>query len=152
MPQSEQRKIAKTSRSRRFNEDDRKTLNEILETVESFKNEIEELRNELKTSKQEIEYLKIENGDLKRVINLNTLQLDDMQQYNRRENIRVYGIQEAKSTKDDGETVILNVAKTLDVNLWPADIQRTHRLGKKKKNIEKPRPIIVSFCLLQKEE
>ena len=70
MPQSEQRKIAKTPRSRSFNEDDRKTLNEILETVESFKNEIEELRNELKTSKQEIEYLKIENGDLKRVINL----------------------------------------------------------------------------------
>ena len=87
MPQSEQRKIAKTPRSRSFNEDDRKTLNEILETVESFKKEIEELRNELKTSNQEIEHLKIENGDLKRVINLNTLQLDDMQQYNRRENI-----------------------------------------------------------------
>ena len=56
MPQSEQRKIAKTPRSRSFNEDDRKTLNEILQTVESFKNEIEELSNELKTSKQEIEY------------------------------------------------------------------------------------------------
>ena len=40
MPQSEQRKIAKTPRSRSFNEDDWKTLNEILETVESFKNEI----------------------------------------------------------------------------------------------------------------
>ena len=112
MPQSERRKIAKSLRSRSFNEDDRKTLNEILETAESFKNEIEELRNELKTSKEEIEQLKIENGDLKRVINLNTLQLDDMQQYNRRENIRVYGVQEAKSSKDDGETVILNVVNT----------------------------------------
>ena len=125
MPQSEQRKIIKTPRSRSFNEDDRKTLNEILETVESFKNEIEELRNELKTSKQEIENLKIENGDLKHVINLNTLQLDNMQHYNCRENIRVYGVQEAKSSKDDGETDILNVAKTLGVNLWPADIQRS---------------------------
>ena len=63
MPQSEQRKIAMTPRSRSFNEDDRKTLNEILEIVESFINEIEELRNELKTSKEEIEHLKIENGD-----------------------------------------------------------------------------------------
>ena len=152
MPQSEQRKITKTPRSRSFNEDDRKTLNEILETVESFKNEIEKFRNELKMSKQEIEHLKIENGALKRVINLNTLQLDDMQQYNRRKNICVYGVQVAKSSKDDGETVILNVAKTLGVNLRPADIQRPHRLGKKKKNVETPRPIYCSFCLLQKEQ
>ena len=77
------------------------------------------------------------------MINLNTLQLDDMQHYNCRENIRVYGVQEAKSTMDDGETVILNVAKTLSVNLRPADCQRAHRLGKKKKNVEKPRPFIV---------
>ena len=79
------------------------------------------------------------------MINLNTLQLDDMQQYNRIENIRVYGVQEAKSSKDDGDTVILNVAKTLGVNLRPADIQRARRLGKEKKNVEKPRPIILRF-------
>ena len=150
MPQSEQRKIAKTPRSRNFNEDDRKTLNEIQGTVESFKNEIEELRNELKISNREIEHLKIENGDLKRVINLNTLQLNDMQQYNRRENIRVYGVQEAKSSKNDGETVTLNVANTLGVNLRPADIQHARRLGKKKGNVEKPRPIIVRFVSYKK--
>ena len=50
IPPSKPRKIAKALRSRSFNEDDRKTLNEILETVESFKNEIEELRNKSKTS------------------------------------------------------------------------------------------------------
>ena len=83
------------------------------------------------------------------MINLNTLQLDDMQQYNRRENICVYGVQKAKYSKDDGETVILNVAKTLGVNLQPADIQRSHRLGKKK-NAEKPRPIIVRFVSYKK--
>ena len=81
-----------------------------------------------KRAKQETEHVKIENGDLKGVINLNTLQLDDMQQYNCRENIRVYGVQKPKSSKDDGETVILNVAKTLGVNLRSADVQRAHRL------------------------
>ena len=149
MPQSEQRKITKTPRSRSFNEDDRKTLNEILETEESFKNEIEKFRNESKMSKQEIQHLKIENGDLKRVINLNTLQVDDMQQYNRRETIRVYGVQEAKSSKDDGETVTLNVAKILGVNLRPADIQRAHRLGKKK-NVEKPAPLLFVLSLTKR--
>ena len=64
IPQSEQIKIAKSLRSRSFNEDDKKTLNAILETVESFKNKIENLRNELKTSKQEIENPKNENGEL----------------------------------------------------------------------------------------
>ena len=55
----------------------------------------------------------------------------------------------APATKDDGETVILNVAKTVGVNLRPADIQRVHRLGKKK-NVEKPRPIIVRFVSYKK--
>ena len=45
-------------------------LNSILQTVESFKNEIEEFRNE-----QEIEDLKIENGDLKRVNNIGHLSI-----------------------------------------------------------------------------
>ena len=72
-----------------------------------------------------------------------------MQQYSRRENICVYGVQEAKSSKDDGETVILNVAKTLGVNLRPEDIQRAHTLGKKK-NVEKLLPIIVRFVSYRK--
>ena len=53
--------------------------------------------------------------------------------------------------KDDGETVNLNAAKTLGINLRPAHIQYAHRLGKKK-NIEKPRPIIVRFVSNKKEE
>ena len=73
-----------------------------------------------------------------------------MQQYNRRENIRVCGVQEVKPSKNDGETVILNLAKTLRVNLRQADIQRAHRLGKKKKNIEKTSPIIVCFVFYKK--
>ena len=88
----------------------------------------------------------MESCSNKRVINLNTLQSDDMLQYNRRENSREYGVQEAKSSKDDVETVVLNVAKTLSVNLRPTDNQRSHRLGKKKKNAGKPRAIIVRFA------
>ena len=84
------------------------------------------------------------------MINLNTLQLDDMQQYNCRKNFRVCGVQEAKSSKDDGETLILNVAKIRGVKSRPVDIQRAYRLGKKKNNVEKPFPIIVRFVSYKK--
>ena len=57
----------------------------------SLKDDLEELRNELKESQDEIGNLKIENANLKQVINLNILQLDDLQQYSGRENIRIYG-------------------------------------------------------------
>ena len=47
----------------------------------SLKDDLDELRNELKESKDETRNLEIENGNLKQIINLNILQLDDLQQY-----------------------------------------------------------------------
>ena len=125
------------------------TLNDILKKVNSLKEEINDLKAELKQSKEEIKLLKLENGDLKQALNFNTAQIDDMQQYSRRENLRIYGIEKSNSNKDDGETVILNVAKTLGIQLEAKDVQRAHRLGKKKRS-GKPRPIIARFVSYKK--
>ena len=60
--------------------------------------------------------------------------------------MRIHGIPESKNNQDDGEEIVLKIAKSLNVDLQPCEIQRAHRLGKKTtNNISKPRPIIVRF-------
>ena len=46
--------------------------------------------------------------------------------------------------------VVFQVAKCLNVNLQSSDIQRAHRLGKKRLISEKPRSIIVRFVSYKK--
>ena len=106
------------------------------------------MRNWLKESKDEIRSLKIENGNLKQVINMNILQSDDLQQYPRPKIIRIYGITEAQFEADDGEKVIMEIAKELKIQLEDNDIQRAHRLGKRKKSATKARPIIFIACFV----
>ena len=58
----------------------------------------------------------------------------------------------AVALQDDGEEVVTKVSKALNVELNPElDIQRVHRLGKKKKGPKaKPRPVIVRFASYKK--
>ena len=73
------------------------------------------------------------------------MEVDNLQQYSRRENIRVHGVPEQAGKRDDGETVTLEIAETLGIELQECDIQRTHRLGMKKTPRAKLRPIIARF-------
>jgi len=82
------------------------------------------------------------NGDTK---------LITFKQYSRHENIRIHGVLESKKNKDDGEAVLLDIATALDIEIYGEDIQRAHRLGKKKKNFTaKPRPTISRFVSYKK--
>ena len=51
------------------------------------------------------------------------------QQYTRREIILIYGIEENKEDKDDGEKVFFKLADELQIDLEDNEIQRVHRLG-----------------------
>ena len=87
-------KIRSTSRSSNqeeasFNDSDRATLNEINESVKDLKEEIRELKLSLVKAKKEIAEVKAENAASKQAINLNIYNHDDLEQYNRRENIKI---------------------------------------------------------------
>jgi len=59
--------------------------------------------------------------------------------------VRIHGIPESTGSNDDGESAVMNIAKVLNVELNATDIQRAHRLGKKKTGPNaKARPIIES--------
>ena len=89
---------------------------------------------------------------LKQIVNTTFFKVDELEQYGRQENIRILGVAERTDERDDGEEVVTNVAKALNVELNPElDIQRVHRLDKKKKGPKaKPRPVIVHFASYRK--
>jgi len=77
--------------------------------------------------------------------NLLVFQLDRQEQYMRRENILIYGVEENKEDNDDGQTVLFKITDELEIDLKDNEIQRVHRLGQKIRNNENPRPIIARF-------
>ena len=85
-------------------------------------------------------------------MNINFYKIDDLKQYGRRENMQIHGIPESTdSVDDDGEKVILKMAKDLNIELKDSDIQRAHRLGRKRINPNsRPRPIIIRFVSFKK--
>ena len=91
------------------------------------------LKEDLKVSNLKVKNLEIENARLKKATNLTLFKLDALEQYGRRENLRIYGVSEINNNNDDGEDVVLRIAKFLQIDLQGIDIQRVHRLGKKQK-------------------
>ena len=85
----------------------------------------------MKKGDQKIEELKTENEKLKKALNINTLEIDNLQQYSRRENIRIHGIPKPKGKKDDGEEVVIELVEKLGINMESYDTQRAHRMGRK---------------------
>ena len=133
------------------NDEDRKQLNEINSTVKGQIEEISYLKHEVVQNKLEISQLKVENEKLKQITNLSIYKIDELDQYNRRENLRIHGIQENDSNRDDGEEVVMKIAEELNIGITALDIQRAHRLGKRNSNsVAKPRPIIVRFISYKK--
>ena len=109
------------------------------------------LREELNKSKKDLKATKVESQRLKQALNLTNSKLDDIEQYGKRENIRIHNVAESTSAKDDGEDVLFKVADALKIELADYDIQRVHRIGVKKTSRNaKPRPVIVRFVSYQK--
>ena len=131
-----------------FNEEDRKYCMKLTTcTVQ----EVKTLKEDLKVSNLKVKNLEIENARLKKATNLTLFKLDALEQYDRRENLRIYCVPKTNINNDDGEDVVLRIAKFLQIDLQGMDIQRAHRLGKKSKNIErKPRPVIARFVSFKK--
>ena len=74
----------------------------------------------------------------KKVENLEK-ELDKHEQYSRRNSVLVHGIAET----DD--LVIEAISTKRNIEISPADLYRTHRIGKKMPGQNKPRPIIVKL-------
>jgi len=93
-----------------FNVHDRAILNEINNSIKELK-EISVLKLELCEAKNEIAHVKAENAQLKQAVNINLYNHDNLDQYNRRENIRIYGIPESSDKRDMGKMYYFRLLK-----------------------------------------
>ena len=80
---------------------------------------------------------------LRASVRLNAYENDRLQQYTRRENIRISGVNE-----NDGErlkTKIVELGEEMDLHIAERDINACHRLGPNRREGNRPRTIIVRF-------
>ena len=95
----------------------KRKISKIHDIVTGLKDEIKALKKELLETKQELKEIKAENKKIKQSLNINIYKQDELEQYGRRENLRIYGVLETTSGRDDGENVIFKIAETLKINL-----------------------------------
>ena len=141
-----------------------KSLSKIEKSVDEVEGKVLVLENNTDKMKDEIQQLKTSEVDLrseleslKETIRKIDKKTDENNQYSRRENIRIYGVEEQKVTTEDGFTKTLEtdnmcLAKVLSVfnskmglQINDTDIAAVHRLGKIDPSMKAGRAIIVRF-------
>ena len=110
-------------------------LNGIQQKMVEYENKL----NQLEEEKEQLRDKMVQKT------NLLVLQLDRQEQYIRRKNILIYGVEENKEDNDDGKKVLFKIADELEIDLEDNEVQRVHRLGQKRRNNVNPRPIIARF-------
>jgi len=109
-------------------------LTNITKNLENKLNGIQkkmvECENKLNQLEEEKEQLR---DEMVQKTNLLVFQLDRQEQYIKRENILIYGVEENKEDNDDREKVLFKIVDELQIDLKDNEIQKVHRLGQKKK-------------------
>ena len=89
------------------------------------------LQNELKSASMKVE-------DLEK-------KMERQVQYSRRNSILIHGLKEEKNESTD-DRVLKLFREELNEDALLADLDRTHRTGKKRDSNRKPRPVVVKFA------
>lgn len=116
---------------------------QIESMVEQIANSVfSKLTCKLESLEKANEDLAKENADLKsKLCSLETT-TDHLEQYSRRNSIRISGIKELPSENTD--EIVLQIVKAVGSDIVLGDIDRSHRVGKP--NPRKPRDVIVKFA------
>lgn len=69
--------------------------------------------------------------------------MDNLEQYSRRNNLRLYGLPESDAGVGVDEAILKLCKEKLGLNIRPEAIDRAHRLGQQRGG--KPRPLIIKF-------
>ena len=127
-------------------------LEELEKSTQFTSSKHEELTHEQSTMQQYLNAISNENEALKRQVKTLQVQIEDQQQYSRRNCILIHGIPE--NEPEDSDKLVMDVfTDRLGIMLEIQDIVRSHRLGpsvrvlapRTDQDTVKVRPIIVKF-------
>lgn len=110
-----------------------KTLSTII--IKKYEDQLNKLEYNVKQVESQLK-------ESEHLLNNANLRIQHLEQYSRRNSLRIFGIPETKDENTD--TMICNlISEKLQISLNPTDLDRTHRIGKIS---TKDRPIIVKFA------
>ena len=107
-------------------------VQELKETITKNTSVIEELRTTIQHKDEQIAVLE--------------RRVDDLEQYSRRQCLRIFGVEEKEG--EDTDKIVMEVAEKVGATVVIEDIDRSHRVGVKRN--DRPRPVIVKFVSYRK--
>ena len=113
---------------------------------EAVASAVADLQKALEANTNVMRDLKIAVEERDRTISVMQAKIDDLEQYQRRQCLRIFGIEE--KTSEDTDQIAMEVAQKIGVQLNVNDIDRSHRVGRS--DTGRPRPIIVKFVSYRK--
>lgn len=116
---------------------------DLKETSRTQRDEIAALRTDLAYAESTIAHLSTAYQNAR-------AELGDLQQYTRRNALRVTNPAWKESDKENTDSLILDLAAKLNVDLQPWEISRSHRVGKP--DPTKTRPVLVKFIGYQSRQ
>ena len=119
-------------------------LDKLNESLNFLSGKIDDYEKERKEKNELIKTMEGRIDTLSGKIDSLNLRLDEQCQYSRRNCLLLHGIKETNKENTD-EIAINTLNENIGTNLAATDIDRSHRLGKKKDPGSKPRPIIIKF-------
>ncbi|KAK7462021.1 hypothetical protein BaRGS_00038550 [Batillaria attramentaria] len=110
-----------------------------------------DLGKEIAELKQEIRALKQEVLEKDEEIRKMSDRIDELEQYGRRNSVRIYPIPE--SAIENTDEIAIKVANSVGVKIEPRDIDRSHRVGRKPSPTDTyTRPVLVKFTSYKVKE
>ena len=100
-----------------------------------------QIMSELRHDMEEVKEMREEVESLQVRVHTQSFELDRLQQYGRRDNVRVNGIEE--TAEESTNSIMVKLASDMGVPITEQDISVSHRMGRN--TTGKPRPIIAKF-------
>ena len=117
----------------------------MTESLDALSKKIDELETEIKKKDEKIQLLEDRVGILEEEKESQGKEIDDLEQYSRRNCLLLHGVVETNGECTDG-IIIKTCVEELGIDVKQVDLDRSHRPGKVKRNDNKPRPIILKFA------
>ena len=126
----------------KVNEETKISQLKVTESLDALSKTTDELQTEIKNKDEKIQLSENRVKILKEEKESQGKKPDDLEQYSRRNCLLLYGFVETNVECTD-DIIIKTCAEELVMNVKQEYLDRSHRLGKFKRNDNKPRPIIV---------
>lgn len=122
------------------------SLQHFNEVIEDFRSEMSVLKNKIKSFNN----IECELSTLKKDYNNLKEEMNELQQYSRRDNVEILGIPENKN--ENVVNILADIGTHVGCPVLPTDLAAQHRVAHQSPDNKRPRAIIAKFVSRQKKD